>query len=116
MRPSATHNFVAGQAVVEIFADRSQAGQAAAWDVAKAISQTHAESRETRIVFAAAPSQNEFLDALAKCQEIDWHRITAFHMDEYLGIAASNPASFRRYLQDHILGRVAIDPGKTFLI
>ena len=116
MRPKAIREFAAGQAAVEVFGDRAQAGSAAAWDVAKSIHQYQAESHETRVVFAAAPSQNEFLDGLAASKEIDWSRITAFHMDEYLGIPATSPASFRYYLREHILDRVAIDPAKRFLI
>lgn len=60
-------------------------------------------------IFACATSQIEFLAALAAQPEMDWNRVTVFHMDEYLGIDASHPASFRRFLREHLVQRV--NPG-----
>ena len=54
------------------------------------------------IVFAAAPSQDEFLAALVAYEGIDWARVHGFHMDEYLGITADHKASFRRYLRERV--------------
>ena len=68
------------------------------------------------VVFAAAPSQNEFLAGLVAHQEIDWARVVAFHMDEYLGIGADHPASFRRYLQEHLFRLVGLDADQLRLI
>lgn len=58
------------------------------------------------IVFAAAPSQSEFLDALVGYAEIDWSRVNAFHMDEYIGLPPHSPQSFGNYLKQRIFSKV----------
>ena len=82
--------------------DRASLGLAAAKAVAAAI----AARDEARVVFACAPSQNEFLAALI-AQSVDWTKVTVFHMDEYAGLPASHPASFRSYLRGHLLAHIA---------
>lgn len=57
-------------------------------------------------VFASAVSQNEFLEELASSDRVDWSRVTAFHLDEYVGITAEHPASFRRFLNEKMWSRV----------
>jgi glucosamine-6-phosphate deaminase len=96
--------------------DRAAAGRAAAAAVARAIAQRQAATGWARIVFAAAPSQNEFLTGLVSHPEIDWSRVVAFHMDEYLGLGPDHPASFRRYLQEHLFGLVGLRPDQLRLI
>jgi glucosamine-6-phosphate deaminase len=66
------------------------------------------------VIFAAAASQLDMLDALAGEDGIDWSRVDAFHLDEYVGLPKGDPRSFGRWLQDHIWGRVA--PGRVHLI
>ena len=61
---------------------------------------------EASVIFASAKSQDEFLCALRRQPEIDWKRVTVFHMDEYVGLPASHPASFRYYLRDRLLQHV----------
>lgn len=64
-------------------------------------------SQETvRMIFAAAPSQNETLEALCGLEGIDWSRVEAFHMDEYVGLSADHPAAFGNYLKEHVFGRL----------
>ncbi len=87
---------------VEIHETRAHAGRAAAKGVASAIARTLAQKNQVNIVFAAAPSQDEFLAGLVADATIDWSRATAYHMDEYLGLAADHPASFRRYLNERL--------------
>lgn len=58
------------------------------------------------IIFAAAPSQSEFLDALSVQQDIDWGKITAFHMDEYVGLPADAPQGFGNFLRRNIFSKV----------
>ena len=111
-RPQPITKFHAGTARVEVFSTRDDAGHAAAIDVADDLSQR----RNSRVVFAAAPSQNEFLAHLGDDRAIDWSRIDAFHMDEYLGIAPDHPASFRRYLHEHIIDRVPLRDHQIHLI
>ena len=58
------------------------------------------------VILATGNSQIQFLDALIACGSLDWSRITLFHMDEYLGIDANHPASFRRYMRERVESRI----------
>lgn len=62
---------------------------------------------ELRIIFASAPSQNEFLDYLTKSKKIDWSRIIGFHMDEYIGLPEDSDQWFKNYLEEHLVSKVA---------
>jgi len=101
---------------VFVFENRALAGRAAARDVAQAIAARQTVAGRANVVFAAAPSQNEFLAGLVADQEIDWTRVVAFHMDEYLGINADHPISFRRYLQEHLFRLVGLRADRLRLI
>ncbi|HXB08882.1 MAG TPA: 6-phosphogluconolactonase, partial [Puia sp.] len=90
---------------VRIFDSRSLLGEAGAQAVATTIRQLHSAQATLNMVFAAAPSQDEFLAALIR-QPLDWGRINAFHMDEYLGLGPDAPPSFGYYLNTHIFDRV----------
>jgi glucosamine-6-phosphate deaminase len=79
-------------------------GQAAAQAASDRIRRLLQEQDMVRMVFAAAPSQNEFLAALATCNGLDWTRVEAFHMDEYLSLPPDAPQSFGRFLREHIFG------------
>lgn len=99
---------------VEVYPDRQALGSAAGADVASAMRALLANKASIRMIFAAAPSQNETLSALAAAPEIDWSRVTAFHMDEYLGLPAGAPQTFSHYVQEHLFERVK--PGQVHLI
>ncbi len=101
---------------VQVYEDRAQAGRAAALAVSQAIRGRQQAAGRANVVFAAAPSQNELLAGLVASKEIDWSRVFGFHMDEYLGLRSDHPASFRRYLQEHLFRLVALDPGHLRLI
>ena len=60
-------------------------------------------------IFASAPSQNEFLAALVEAPGIDWSRVVGFHLDEYLGMDDRAPQSFRRFLIDRLVSKVAMN-------
>ena len=105
---------------VLVYENRALAGRAAAQAVAASIAARQRRSGTARVVFAAAPSQDEFMAGLVADKNVDWTRVVAFHMDEYLGVDADHPASFRRYLQEHLFRlvglkrqSVAADPGRT---
>ncbi|WP_349631471.1 glucosamine-6-phosphate deaminase [Bradyrhizobium sp. BR 10289] len=89
------------------FETRDAMGRAAAADVAAALRDRLARQGNVRMIFAAAPSQAEMLDALARERDIDWRRVTAFHMDEYLGLAADAPQRFGAWLTRHLFSRIA---------
>jgi glucosamine-6-phosphate deaminase len=103
---------------VRSFPDRAEMGAAAAADVAEELRTRLAAQGEVRVVFAAAPSQSDMLDRLVAAPDIDWTRVTAFHMDEYLGLPADSPARFANWLDRAVFGRVPfaavhrIDPGE----
>ncbi|MGC8638625.1 MAG: 6-phosphogluconolactonase [Isosphaeraceae bacterium] len=101
---------------VLVFEDRGAAGKAAALAVSQAIRRRQQAAGQARVVFAAAPSQNEFLAGLVASKEIDWSRVVCFHMDEYLGLSDAHPASFRRYLQEHLFRLVGLDQDRLNLI
>ena len=98
---------------IRIFEDRAESGADAARDGADALRRLLAEragypedKRFVNVIFAAAPSQNDTLRALAAEPDIDWGRVRAFHMDEYVGFANTRKESFGSYLYEHIFGCV----------
>lgn len=96
----------AGLLAVRSYASRADMGLAAAADTAAAIRRCLAAQDGVRMVFAAAPSQSEALAALIRQPDIDWRRITAFHMDEYIGLEPGAPQSFAGWLDSHLFGHV----------
>ncbi len=99
---------------VEIFADRPTMGTAAGRAVAQALKERLSRQDRVRMVFAAAPSQLEFLAALVAQADIDWSRVTAFHMDEYIGLSPDSPARFSHFLDEHLFDKVK--PGRVYRI
>jgi glucosamine-6-phosphate deaminase len=85
-----------------IFEDGNALGVAAAARAAVGIRQALAERGEANIILATGASQFATLEHLL-AQEIDWSLVTMFHLDEYIGLPASHPASFRRYLQERFV-------------
>jgi len=103
---------------VEVYESREEMGEAAAAFTAGLIQKLLATKQEINMVFAAAPSQNEFLDALIEMPNVEWSRVRAFHLDEYLGLPREAPQRFSRYLHGRIFGQVPfmkvhyLDPGE----
>ncbi|CAG5003097.1 Glucosamine-6-phosphate deaminase [Dyadobacter sp. CECT 9275] len=95
----------AGQLEIRIFENREQLGEDAARTVAEKINELHQEQEIVNIIFAAAASQNEFLAKLITL-DIDWTRVNAFHMDEYIGLPAGAPQHFSYFLGGQIFNRV----------
>jgi glucosamine-6-phosphate deaminase len=93
---------------VEIYATRKAMGEAAGKKAEELLVAFLKQKKEVRIIAASAPSQNEILAYLAKSKLIDWSRITAFHMDEYIGIADNAPQNFGKFLKDRLFGRVPV--------
>jgi glucosamine-6-phosphate deaminase len=89
---------------VEVYSDRQSAAQAAAGRAADALVAAMNARGHARLVVATGASQFEFLADLVS-RPVDWCRVTAFHLDEYIGLPASHPASFRRYLQERFVSR-----------
>ena len=87
------------------YGTRSEMGKAAAADVAAKIREMLSSKETIRMIFAAAPSQNEFLEALTADASIDFSRIDAFHMDEYIGLPADAPQGFGNFLRDRLFAK-----------
>ena len=99
-------SFCKDSLAVRIYADRTAMGAAAARDGAALLRRLLAQQDTVRAVFAAAPSQNEFLEALCAAPDIDWKRVTAFHMDEYVGLDAAAPQGFGNFLRARVFDRL----------
>lgn len=91
---------------LRIASNREELGKEAAHDIAEAIRARLQSQPHLRMIFAAAPSQSEMLEALIQEPGIDWHRITAFHMDEYIGLPEGAPQRFGASLRAAIFDRV----------
>lgn len=90
---------------IKVFNTKLELGQAAARDAAKIINQAIKERDVAYVIAATGASQFEFLDTLA-LEEIDWTKVVFFHLDEYVGLPQSHPASFRRYLKERVVSRI----------
>jgi len=98
----------ADQLDLQIYPDRDRLGAAAAHDIAAALRSVLQAQGSARMIFASAPSQTETLAALAQASGIDWSRVTAFHMDEYLGLPDDAPQRFATWLREAFFGRVPL--------
>lgn len=98
--------FVKDQLQIVVFKDRQSLGAAAAREVSEKFRELLQVAETIQVVFAAAPSQSDFLATLVKDTTIEWGRIHAFHMDEYLGLPQGAPQSFSRFLSDSLFGKV----------
>lgn len=99
----------AGQLIVKTSPDRDRLGATAAHDIATALRASLQERERVRMIFASAPSQAETLSALTAAPGIDWRRVTAFHMDEYIGLPEDAPQRFGLWLKSHFFDHIDID-------
>jgi glucosamine-6-phosphate deaminase len=90
---------------IEIHPDRAKLGAAAA-RASLILRVAMAENGFARIILASSPSQNEFLANLTCSPDIDWSRVTIFHMDEFVGMQSHDPSSIRKYQIEHVLMRI----------
>jgi len=93
---------------VVVHPDADRMGRAAAEEAAAALRAGIAERGRARAIFAAANSQLPLFAALRELTDLDWSRIEAFHMDEYLGLDGAHPASFRSFLERHLVSPLGI--------
>jgi glucosamine-6-phosphate deaminase len=91
---------------IAIFDTKQELGRAAAERAAAAIGEAIARASEARVIAATGASQFEFLEALTATPGVEWGRVDLFHLDEYVGVSDTHPASFRRYLRERIVERV----------
>lgn len=103
---SQVKELTANKLKVKIYETRSEMGVGAAYEVSGKIKEILSKQDSVNIIFAAAPSQNEFLSSLSQDKEIEWNRINAFHMDEYVGLDDNAPQRFGQFLKEKIFGKV----------
>jgi glucosamine-6-phosphate deaminase len=94
--------------ILKVFNDKSSLGKAAAEQAASAIRLAVRDRGQARIIAATAASQLEFLDALIHEPDIDWARVEAFHLDEYIGLPITHPGSFRKMLLEQLIQKTGI--------
>ena len=90
---------------IKIFETKSELGHVAARDAARVINRAIDERDAAYVIAATGASQFEFLDAFIQ-EDIDWSKVVFFHLDEYVALSESHPASFRRYLKERVVSRI----------
>jgi len=94
-----------------VYTVKEQMKEAGAAAAAQKLIETMTQTGEARLLLSTGASQFELLDALIK-KEIDWSKVTVFHLDEYIGLSETHPASFRKYLKE----RFAVNYKQFFFI
>jgi glucosamine-6-phosphate deaminase len=94
--------------LLRVFDDKVSLGRAAAIQAASAIRSAIAERGQARVVAASAASQFEFLEVLTASPGVQWKQVELFHLDEYIGLPMTHPASFCKFLQERLIGKTGI--------
>ena len=94
--------------VIKVYDDKASLGRAAAEQAAISLRNAIQNTGRARIIAATGASQFEFLDALTAMPGVDWPRVEMFHLDEYIGLPVSHPASFRKYLLERLIHKTGI--------
>jgi glucosamine-6-phosphate deaminase len=93
---------------IQIMPDKERMGKSAAAAGAKFIREALAQRGEANIIVATGASQFEMLAALVAEPDINWNKVTGFHLDEYVGLPIDHPASFRGYLWQRFVSRLPL--------
>ncbi len=109
----AIKTFEKDQLKVKIYKNTEEMGECSAVFVKEKIDAAIAEKGSANLILATGTSQFAFIEALKK-KDIDWKKVNVFHLDEYVGISETHPASFRKYLKERILN--IVKPANAYLI
>ena len=93
---------------VEVFPDKKSLSHAAAKNAAEILHNTIQKRGQARIIAATGAAQFDFLEVLTQAPGIDWAKVEMFHLDEYIGLPATHPASFRKFLLDRLINKTAM--------
>jgi glucosamine-6-phosphate deaminase len=93
---------------VRVFEDKRSLGRVAADQASSALRRAIRDRGRARIIVATGTSQLDFLEALTNAENIDWQRVEMFHLDEYVGLPITHPASFRKYLLERLISKTGI--------
>jgi glucosamine-6-phosphate deaminase len=94
--------------LVRVFEDKLTLSKSAAEQASTTIRRAILNRGRARIIVATGTSQLDFLDALTSAENIDWQRVEMFHLDEYVGLPITHPASFRKYLLERLISKTGI--------
>ena len=94
---------------IRVLAEAKSLGEAAAGHAAESLRSTLQQKGSARIIVATGASQFEFLEALTSAPGIEWNKVEMFHLDEYVGLPATHPASFRKYLLERLVDKTGIE-------
>jgi glucosamine-6-phosphate deaminase len=94
--------------LVRVFEDKISLSKAAAEQAATVMRRAIRDHGRARIAVATGTSQIDFLDELTKAEDIDWTRVEMFHLDEYIGLPITHPASFRKYVLERLIRKTGI--------
>jgi len=94
--------------IVKVFEDKLSLSLAAAKQAANVVRRAILDRGRARIIAATGASQLDFLDALTRAENIDWQQVEMFHLDEYVGLPITHPASFRKYLLERLIHKAGI--------
>ncbi len=93
---------------LHVYPSKLELGKAAAREAADRIRDAVAARGKARIIAATGASQFEFLDALTAIPDLPWDSVEMFHLDEYIGLPATHPASFRKYLKERLIDKTGM--------
>jgi len=91
---------------IKVFSTREEMGKQAAKDVVDKLERLLCVKPYISMLFAAAPSQNEFLQELCESNSVDWSRVNAYHLDEYIGLPANSPQRFAEFLNENLFSKL----------
>lgn len=97
--------FKVGMLEVRIFPNRDEMGKEAAENVSATLQELLKKKDEVNMIFAAAPSQSDFMKAITEDKRIQWERVNAFHMDEYIGLDKDAPQGFGNFLSERLFSK-----------
>jgi glucosamine-6-phosphate deaminase len=109
-----TRAFAVEKLQVKLFSNRREMGKAAGQSVDEKMREILKTKRSLSIVFASAPSQKEFLEELGQTPGIDWDKVRAFHLDEYVGLSDKAPERFGHFLRVRLFEKVR--PGNVYYL
>jgi glucosamine-6-phosphate deaminase len=93
---------------IRTYIDRPTMSRAAARHAADRLRDAIERQGRVRIIAATGASQFDFLEALTAAPDVDWSRVEMFHLDEYVGLPITHPASFRKYLLERLITKVGM--------
>ena len=99
--PNPQQRWLVDQLPVELYTSNEELGQAAANKAQQILREAIDKKGFANLILATGNSQLTFLEALRILEGIDWKKVRIFHMDEYIGIDPSHPASFPLFLKNH---------------